>query len=199
MEKDVNKDQMKDHNNDQKTYYYVDSPIGEIGIAEDGKGISDLFFGRKSGQAAVKEEGTPLLLKAAGQLEEFFKSKRQVFDLPISLCGTDFQMAVWDALQSIPYGETRSYKQIAEQIGKPKAYRAVGMANNRNPVSIIIPCHRVIGHDGSLTGYGGGVTLKDYLLRLEARYVVDKRLNILDMIDDDSQAKSLDDVDEDKW
>ena len=87
--------------------------------------------------------------------------------MPLSLHGTDFQMAVWQTLQKISYGETRSYKQIAEQAGSPKAFRAVGLANNRNPVSIIIPCHRVIGSGGAMVGYGGGIDIKEYLLRFE--------------------------------
>ena len=178
----------------EKSLCYVDSPIGMIGIAEDGKGISDLFFGKDEQKGNMNIQDTPLLEKAAVQLQEYFKYRRQSFDLPLSLKGTAFQLAVWKALQDIPYGETRSYKQIAEAIGKEKAFRAVGMANNRNPVSIIVPCHRVIGHDGSLVGYGGGVPMKDYLLRLERRYIVDKQLHILD-----DDLKSLDDVEKRIW
>jgi methylated-DNA-[protein]-cysteine S-methyltransferase len=155
-----------------KTFCYVDSPIGRLGIAEDGIGISGLFFHQSAAFADGEEGATSLLREAAAQLGDYFLRKRQVFDLPLSLHGTDFQVAVWGALQTIPYGETRSYKQIAEQIGKPNAYRAVGMANNRNPVSIVVPCHRVIGHDGALVGYGGGMPAKEYLLRLEAGHTV---------------------------
>ena len=104
---------------------------------------------------------------AAKQLGEYFTGARKSFDLPLAPRGTDFQKAVWKALQDIPYGETRSYKQIAETIKSPKACRAVGMANNKNPIWIIIPCHRVIGADGSLTGYGGGLDMKEKLLKLE--------------------------------
>jgi methylated-DNA-[protein]-cysteine S-methyltransferase len=112
---------------------------------------------------------TPLIKKAAAQLAEYFDGRRRVFDLPLALRGTDFQLSVWKALQGIPAGVTRSYKEVAALIGKPKAYRAVGMANNCNPIAIIIPCHRVIGEDGSLTGYAGGLHVKQYLLDLEKR------------------------------
>ena len=105
--------------------------------------------------------------KAAKQLEEYLLGKRREFDLKLCLKGTVFQQSVWNALKTIPYGETRSYKQIAEQIGNPKAVRAVGMANNKNPIWIIIPCHRVIGSSGSLVGYGGGLNIKEKLLLLE--------------------------------
>ena len=160
----------------KKSLWYLDTAIGRIGIAEDGDGISDVFFVRSDGGDRLKTPGPPanmtiretlLLRKASAQLGEYFSGRRKSFDLPLSYHGTAFQMDDWNALLTIPYGETRSYKQIAEQIGRPKAYRAVGMANNRNPVSIIIPCHRVIGHDGSLVGYGGGLEHKAYLLELE--------------------------------
>ena len=101
------------------------------------------------------------------QLEAYFKGERRGFDLSIHMQGTDFQKKVWKALQEIPYGQTRTYKQIAEYIGSPKAYRAVGMANNKNPLMIVIPCHRVIGSNGSLTGYAGGLDIKEELLTLE--------------------------------
>ena len=110
---------------------------------------------------------TPLLAQAINQLEAYFSGERTAFDLPLGAEGTEFQRSVWEALLRIPYGETRSYGQIAEAIGKPKAGRAVGMANHRNPIAIIIPCHRVIGSDGSLVGYGGGINVKTFLLQLE--------------------------------
>jgi methylated-DNA-[protein]-cysteine S-methyltransferase len=137
-----------------------------IGIVEEGMAIAEVFFGTKAPAGLVKAE-TPLIQKTAAQIEEYLTGKRKRFTLPLVLHGTEFQLAVWRALQDIPYGETRSYKEIAAAIGRPKAVRAVGMANNRNPVSIIVPCHRVIGHDGSLTGYGGGLPLKQRLLELE--------------------------------
>lgn len=110
---------------------------------------------------------TELLSMATIQLDEYFQGKRTTFSLPFKLTGTPFQLAVWKELQNIPYGQTTSYKEIAQKINKPKAYRAVGMANNKNPLPIIIPCHRVIGSNGKLIGYAGGLKLKNYLLKLE--------------------------------
>ena len=110
---------------------------------------------------------TELLSMATIQLDEYFQGKRTVFSLPFKLTGTPFQLAVWKELQNIPYGKTTSYKEIAQKINKPKAYRAVGMVNNKNPLPIIIPCHRVIGSNGKLIGYAGGLKLKNYLLELE--------------------------------
>jgi methylated-DNA-[protein]-cysteine S-methyltransferase len=112
---------------------------------------------------------TPLLKKAAQELQEYFIGKRKRFDLPLSPQGTDFQQKVWKALQDIPYGAVCSYKDIARAIGNEKACRAVGGANNKNPISIIIPCHRVIGANGSLVGYGGGIEIKKQLLALEQK------------------------------
>lgn len=150
-----------------KNVWYYHFPIGTIGIAEDGVGITDLFFKKDAAAGDLTERETPLLQKAAQQLQEYFTGGRKQFDLKLSLHGTEFQMADWKALQTIPYGETRSYRQIAQQIGSPKACRAVGMANNRNPVMIVVPCHRVVGHDGALVGYAGGLNVKEYLLHLE--------------------------------
>lgn len=110
---------------------------------------------------------TELLSMATIQLDEYLQGKRTTFSLPFKLTGTPFQLAVWKELQNIPYGQTTSYKEIAQKINKPKAYRAVGMANNKNPLPIIIPCHRVIGSNGKLIGYAGGLKLKNYLLELE--------------------------------
>lgn len=110
---------------------------------------------------------TELLSMATIQLDEYFQGKRTIFSLPFKLTGTPFQLAVWKELQNIPYGKTTSYKEIAQKMNKPKAYRAVGMANNKNPLPIIIPCHRVIGSNGKLIGYAGGLKLKNYLLELE--------------------------------
>lgn len=110
---------------------------------------------------------TELLSMATIQLDEYLQGKRTTFSLPFKLTGTPFQLAVWKELQNIPYGKTTSYKEIAQKINKPKAYRAVGMANNKNPLPIIIPCHRVIGSNGKLIGYAGGLKLKNYLLELE--------------------------------
>lgn len=110
---------------------------------------------------------TELLSMATIQLDEYFQGKRTTFSLPFKLTGTPFQLAVWKELQNIPYGQTTTYKEIAQKINKPKACRAVGMANNKNPLPIIIPCHRVIGSNGKLIGYAGGLNLKNYLLELE--------------------------------
>ena len=113
------------------------------------------------------EQETPLIKEAYRQLSEYLKGERKDFDLPLLIKGTTFQQQVWKALLEIPYGETRSYKQIAMAIGNPKAVRAVGMANNRNPLLIVVPCHRVIGANGKLVGYGAGIEKKEFLLRLE--------------------------------
>ena len=149
-----------------KSVFFYDYPAAAIGIAEEDGKISGVFFGKKSPAGFDKKE-TPLIEKAAGQLAEYFEGRRQKFDLPLLLRGTEFQRSAWEALQTIPFGETRSYGNIAALIGRPKAVRAVGMANNRNPIVIIVPCHRVIGQDGSLTGYGGGLALKQFLLDME--------------------------------
>ena len=158
-----------------KCYWTYEYPMGVIGIAETDGSITHLFFesnADKNAPSDFERRETPLIKKAAKQLKEYYAGKRREFDLPLEFAGTDFQKLVWAALLTIPYGETRSYGQIAAQIGKPKAARAVGMANNRNPISIIIPCHRVIGHDGKLVGYGGGLPLKQHLLELERLVVL---------------------------
>jgi len=110
----------------------------------------------------------PILCEAECQLREYFAGERQQFDMPYDTVGTEFQKKVWQALLTIPFGETRSYQQIAEQIGNPKAVRAVGAANGKNPLSIMAPCHRVIGSNGKLTGFAGGLTVKAFLLELES-------------------------------
>jgi methylated-DNA-[protein]-cysteine S-methyltransferase len=150
-----------------RNVWHYDSPIGRIGIAETDGAVSHVFFENDGAPADFSPAETPLILRTAAQLAEYFGGKRRVFDVPLSPRGTDFQLAVWKALQSIPFGETRSYKEIAGLVGNPKAGRAVGMANNRNPIAILIPCHRVIGADGSLVGYGGGLPAKRFLLDLE--------------------------------
>lgn len=145
----------------------TDTEIGRIIIAEDGKGISEVLFETEKPPENAEEKATPLLLKAKEQLEEYFAGVRMVFELPLSLKGTKFQLEVWEALGTIPYGETRSYKQIAEQIGRPGACQAVGQANHVNRIPILVPCHRVIGANGKLVGYGGGMEIKEKLLELE--------------------------------
>ena len=148
------------------TYYIYDSPFGNILIESDGSAIVGIKT--ESNEKSVgKKEASTLTDIAAKQLEEYFAGKRKRFDLPLNPGGTEFQHSVWKALQAIPYGKTRTYKQIAEMIGNVKACRAVGMANNKNPIWIVIPCHRVIGADGALTGYGGGFKMKKRLLELE--------------------------------
>jgi methylated-DNA-[protein]-cysteine S-methyltransferase len=117
---------------------------------------------------AVEKSTHPILRAAARQLREYFAGKRRAFDVPLEFRGTEFQRHVWSALLTIPYGETRTYRQIAEQVGNPAAVRAVGAANGRNPIAIIAPCHRVIGTNGHLTGFGGGLDAKAHLLALEA-------------------------------
>lgn len=140
----------------------IASPFGLLTLAEENGKITALHFG---GNAA--NDASPVLDEAETQLREYFAGTRKSFDLPLAPAGTPFQRAVWDALCAIPYGETRTYAQIAAAIGSPKACRAVGMANNRNPIAIFIPCHRVIGANGSLTGYAGGLDIKKALLALE--------------------------------
>lgn len=138
-----------------------------LGIAEENEAICRIFFHTGKKIDGFKEEKTPLIKETANQLDEYFNKKRKVFDIPLKLNGTDFQIKVWEMLQKIAYGETCSYGELAAMTGNPKASRAVGMANNRNPIVIVVPCHRVIGHDGSLTGYAGGLELKQALLELE--------------------------------
>lgn len=153
-----------------KNLFYYETEIGKIGIGEENGAITDLLFGaaelpEAKRQVNIKE--SDIIKKAALQLYEYLEGKRKVFDLPVFAEGTVFQKLVWEALKTITYGETRSYKDIAIQIGKAKACRAVGMANNRNPLPIIVPCHRVIGAKGQLVGYGGGLDIKMKLLDIE--------------------------------
>lgn len=155
--------------NTKKIFYY-DTRIGKIGIVENESAVTHLFFGdlRCSG-ASINE--TPLLKKANQQLQEYLSGKRKSVDLLLKPEGTNFQQRVWKVLQEIPYGETCSYKEIAEKVGNIKACRAVGMANNKNPIAIFIPCHRVIGTSGKLVGYAGGLDIKAKLLQIEKENV----------------------------
>ncbi|MHA3691525.1 cysteine methyltransferase [Akkermansia muciniphila] len=143
------------------------TPAGPIVIVENGAAVTHVFFRRLMQPEHVEWKETPLLRRTARQLDEYFQGTRRTFDVPLSPQGTEFEQTVWRALQTIPHGETRSYGDIARQIGRPSACRAVGHANNQNPIGIIIPCHRVIGASGKLTGYAGGLTIKQYLLELE--------------------------------
>lgn len=145
-----------------------DTEIGRMGIAEENQFLTHLFFREAKAPEHAVEKWTPFLRQVAEAVKEYLAGKRRHFDIPLKLSGTDFQLSVWKALQTIPYGETRSYRDIAEQIGNGKAYRAVGGANHWNPIAIIVPCHRVIGADGSLVGFGSGLPLKKQLLDLES-------------------------------
>lgn len=148
-----------------ENFYFHATPVGVLRISASSDGVTGIAFTREAGRGS--EEASPVIAEAIRQLDEYFASGRTAFDLPLSPAGTDFQQKVWAALQSIPYGATRTYGQVADAVGNPGAARAVGMANNRNPIAIVIPCHRVIGANGSLTGYAGGLGIKELLLNLE--------------------------------
>ena len=145
----------------------IDSPIGKLTLMADENALRAVYM-----ETSVAPQGelrsTPLLERAAVQLEEYFAGKRTDFDLPLEPIGTEFQTEVWKALTKIPFGQTCSYADIARTIRRPKAMRAVGAANGQNPIAVIVPCHRVIGADGSLTGYGGGLPRKKWLLSHES-------------------------------
>jgi len=128
------------------------------------------------GTDGERNDSNTWIKQAAGELQAYFAGKVRSFNVPLDMQGTDFQLSVWNELVKIPYGETRSYAQIAEAVGRPKAVRAVGAANGSNPLAIIVPCHRVIGSGGKLTGYGGGLPLKKRLLELEGAWTMDLRL-----------------------
>lgn len=150
-----------------KNIYFYETEIGKIGIAQNENAVTNIYFKNEAIPKDIEEKETPLIKKTAMEIKEYLAGERKYFDIPIEPEGTEFQRSVWNALKNIPYGETRSYKDIAEAIGNPKAFRAVGMANNKNPIMIIIPCHRVIGASGSLIGYAGGLDVKEKLLKLE--------------------------------
>lgn len=147
-------------------YYDYNFPIGRLTIVDDGHGICGIHFHTQGKDIGTKRE-TSNIQNTAYQLTEYFAGDRKKFDIPLSFYGTEFQQKVWKALCEIPYGQTCTYKDIAEKIGIPKGCRAVGMANNQNPIAIVVPCHRVIGANGSLMGYAGGLDLKEFLLELE--------------------------------
>jgi methylated-DNA-[protein]-cysteine S-methyltransferase len=158
---------------DTTTYWtMIDSPLGPLLLTADEEGISgvimDADLDEQTEPSAGWVEDPARFEEARRQLEEYFAGQRTEFDLPLRAAGTPFQREVWAALQTIPYGEVRSYSEIAAQIGRPGASRAVGLANGRNPIAVIVPCHRVIGASGALTGYGGGLPRKRLLLDLEA-------------------------------
>jgi methylated-DNA-[protein]-cysteine S-methyltransferase len=161
----------------ERTHALIGSPIGPLTLIAEGGRLAGVHMEVMRYEqdaaalgAAVASESEPVLAAAADQLRAYFRGELTSFELPLTLEGTTFQQAVWAGLQGIPYGETISYGELARRIGQPSASRAVGLANGRNPVSIIVPCHRVIGADGSLTGYGGGLPLKRALLEHEASH-----------------------------
>lgn len=152
-------------------FRYIDSPIGKLLLAGRNETLQIIGFPEGKGTVIPEEtweESDSGFVQAEEQLAEYFDGRRQVFDLKLQPTGTPFQLQVLEALQAIPFGETRSYLDIARSIGRPKAVRAVGAANGRNPLPIVIPCHRVIGTNGTLTGFGGGLAAKEYLLGLES-------------------------------
>jgi methylated-DNA-[protein]-cysteine S-methyltransferase len=153
-------------------YTYMESPVGRLLLAGDDDGLRLVSFAEGKGVREPESDWryhTEPLHKAVGQLEAYFAGNLRSFDLPLNLQGTPFQLVVWRALQDIPYGQTISYGELAGRIGNPKASRAVGLANGSNPIPIIVPCHRVIGSNGKLTGYGGGLCHKETLLALERK------------------------------
>ena len=150
-----------------KSLYFYNTDIGKIGIADNGKAITNVYFNESPKLKDTEIKETDLIKEAAQQLKEYLAGKRKSFNIPLMPEGTEFQKSVWEALQQIPYGKTCSYGEIAEKIGNPKACRAVGMANNKNPIGIFIPCHRVIGANGKLVGYAGGLEMKEHLLAIE--------------------------------
>ena len=147
------------------------SPVGLLTISVNEDAVIGLHFGDLSGKNVINQEAVnaELMRETVCQLDEYFSGRLKRFDLPLEPAGTEFQRKVWRNLTKIPYGETRSYREIAILSDCPKGFRAVGLANNRNPIVIIIPCHRVIGANGSLTGFGGGLENKEFLLKLEGR------------------------------
>lgn len=171
-----------------ESYVLVPSPVGPYLVAAEEEGITAIEHlqtetgdTRKAQRQSLEQKETALLREAAQQLEEFFRGERRTFDLPLAEKGTPFQKLVWQALRDIPYGETRSYKEIATALGNPNASRAVGMANNRNPISIVTPCHRVIGANGAMVGYGGGLEVKEFLLNLESMNRWDQTDNLFEI------------------
>ena len=150
---------------DMEKIFFYDTPVGKLIIGEENGSITRVTWTQLPKN--YLQEETELILKCKNQLDEYFAGKRKTFDLPLAPKGTDFQKKVWNALQEIPYGEIRNYKDIAVAVDNPRGCQAVGGANGKNPIAIIIPCHRVIGKNGKLVGYAGGMEQKEKLLRLE--------------------------------
>jgi methylated-DNA-[protein]-cysteine S-methyltransferase len=157
-------------------YRIMKSPIGPLYLVEENNELRVVTFANmwptfKKKFSALEEKATPVLKQAETQLKEYFSGQRRTFDLPLKMTGTKFQNSVWSALGKIPFAETRTYKQQAEVIRSPKAVRAVGRTNGLNPFCIVLPCHRVVGSNGSLTGFAGGLKTKEFLLKFEATAV----------------------------
>ena len=155
------------------SYKVVDSPVGKLKVVASEKGLVAILWEndkptRVQLSELVEEPEQKVLVETERQLKEYFAGKRRSFDLPLDMRGTQFQKDVWEALLAIPFGETRSYGELAKKLGSPTASRAVGAANGRNPISIVVPCHRVIGASGKLTGFAGGLDVKERLLELES-------------------------------
>ena len=148
-------------------YEYMNTPVGVLTIAEEGGFITNIAFGERNFDGIMGENA--VISQAKAQLEEYFAGARREFDLPLDMRGTDFQKRVWSALLTVPYGRTATYKDVAIKAGSPKGARAVGMANNKNPIVIVVPCHRIVGADGSLVGFAGGIDTKRFLLELEKK------------------------------
>ncbi len=157
-------------NNHSRFFLQVPTEMGQFGLVASETELTHLFFDGETPRFDTTEQATPLLRQAAAELQQYLSGKRQQFTVPLDPAGTEFFRRAWQALIAIPYGETRSYQQIAAMVGNAKACRAVGLANNRNPLPIFIPCHRVIGANQKLTGYRGGLPLKQTLLELEQRH-----------------------------
>lgn len=149
---------------EEESVGYYESPIGLIEVTGDATAVHAVYFVESKGH---EEKPSSLITEAIDQLKAYFTGSRETFDLPVAVRGTDFQLQVWRYLVTIPYGRTMTYGEVAQAIGRPDAVRAVGAANGQNPVSIILPCHRVVGRDGALTGYGGGLWRKEWLLKHE--------------------------------
>ena len=154
-----------------KTYErIIDSPVGKLHLVATDKGLRELNFVKAPGKAKMASDVHPVLDQAEKQLTQYFSGKRHSFDVKLDMHGSVFQLKAWRALQQIPYGKTISYGEQAVRVGNKKAVRAVGGANGRNPICIVVPCHRVIGANGTLTGFGGGLKIKQYLLEHEKKH-----------------------------
>ncbi|HPJ26840.1 MAG TPA: methylated-DNA--[protein]-cysteine S-methyltransferase [Synergistaceae bacterium] len=168
---------MKNSSADQIRSFLFPSPVGMLEIQEKKGAIAGVLFRPSEKKASSSPALSPVMELCLEELEEYFRGIRRTFTVPLHLEGTPFQKRVWQALLEIPYGETRSYQDIAAAVGNPKAPRAVGGANNKNPVALIVPCHRVIGKNGSLVGFGGGLHIKEWLLAHEKRHASESRKN----------------------